>query len=124
MRKSTKFLGTLAVAGLVAAGGSAFTFGNTLPASVAGYASAAVSGVTVTNVAYVVDPADASLLTDINFVVTEDVSAGYDAILTINGPAGGATQIVCDADTASAIDCPVTDPIASINSITLTVTEN
>jgi hypothetical protein len=54
MRKPAKFLGALAVAGLVAAGGSAFTASNTIPDSVAGYGSSAVTGTgaTATGVAH------------------------------------------------------------------------
>ena len=50
MRNSIKFLGALAVAGLVAAGGSAFTASNTVDPSVAGYGTSTVSGAIVSSV--------------------------------------------------------------------------
>lgn len=52
MRKNTKIVGAVAVAGLVAASGSAFTNSNSVAASVAGYGSAAVTGATMTAVTH------------------------------------------------------------------------
>lgn len=124
MRTSTKLLGGLAAAAIVAAGGSAFTAANTgVDAANVGYQSATISGVSVTNVAYVVDGADASKLSDINFTETEDVSVGHQAILTINGPTE--TQTVCDTSVIGSITCVVPAAqaaIAGILSIALTVT--
>ncbi len=48
MRKNFKLLGAVAVAGLVATTGSAFTAGNTVVSSVAGYGTATVTGATST----------------------------------------------------------------------------
>lgn len=54
MRKSTKLFGALAVAGLVAAGGSAFTAANIGQdaTKVMGYSTTTVSGATVTSLTY------------------------------------------------------------------------
>ena len=123
MRKSAKFLTTLAVAGLVAASGSAYTAANTgVDDAYVGYDSNSVSGVTVTNVAYNVDAADASKLSSIVFTETQDVSSGYDAVLTINGPTS--TQVACTATYAAGtgtITCPTTASVASVTSVALTV---
>lgn len=124
MRKSTKLLGGLAAAAIVAAGGSAFTAANTgVDAANVGYQSATISGVSVTNVEYVVDAGDASKLSSIVFTETEDVSAGHKAILTINGPAE--TQTVCSTVVVGTITCAVPAlqaDITTILSIALTVT--
>lgn len=52
MRKNIKVLGAVAVAGLVAATGSAFTAGNSVANSVAGFGTSTVSGATVSAVAH------------------------------------------------------------------------
>ena len=94
MRKSTKILGALAVAGLIIAGGTVFTEANTVPTSTAGYGTSTVTGVTVTNVHYAVSTADANAIDSIAFTETQNVSTDkFQAILTING---GPAQIVCD----------------------------
>jgi hypothetical protein len=122
MRKSTKILGALAVAGLIIAGGTVFTEANTVPTSTAGYGTSTVTGVTVTNVKYNVHATNANLLDSIVFTETEDVSlpTHYKGILTIDGPL--TTQIVCDLSVANAITCLTpTQVIGAITSVALTV---
>jgi hypothetical protein len=51
IRKRT-LLATVAVAGIAATGGTAFTAGNTVADSVAGYGTSTVSGATVTDVSH------------------------------------------------------------------------
>jgi hypothetical protein len=50
--KPTRIVAAIAVIGAVAAGGAAFTAGNTVPASVAGYGQANVTGGVVDNLTY------------------------------------------------------------------------
>lgn len=120
-----KFLGALAVAGVMAASGSAFTAANTgVDDAYVGYDFNTISGVTVTNIAYNVNATDASKLSSIVFTETQDVSIGYDAILTINGPSG--TRITCTptyggTPAVGTIDCPTTANVADVTSIGLTV---
>lgn len=52
MRNNKKTLAALAVVGVVAAGGSAFTASNTVPDTVAGYGSSTISGATATSLKY------------------------------------------------------------------------
>lgn len=123
MHKKSKLLAAVAAAGLVAVGGSAFTAANTgVDDAFVGYDSAQISGVTVSNVEYVVDSTDASKLSSIVFTEAEDVSAGYEAILTINGPT--TTQIACTAtydsmSSTGTITCltpgQLIDPVTSIS---------
>lgn len=59
MRKSTKLFGAVAVAGLVAAGGSAFTNSNSAIANqvhVGGYSTTTVTGADVSDIAYTYSP--------------------------------------------------------------------
>jgi len=71
MRKSMKLLGAVAVAGLVVAGGSAFTASSTIddPHQIVGAVSQLISGVTVSSVVYTTAP-----LTDITSKVTFHVT--------------------------------------------------
>lgn len=126
--KKKRFLAAFAVAGMIAASTSAFTAANTgVDDAYVGYDSATISGVTVSNVAYNVDESDASKLSSIVFTEAEDVSTGYDAILTINGPTEA--QIACTAtydgvESVGTIDCPTTANVADVVSIALTVSAN
>ncbi len=125
MRSSTRVLGGLAAAGLVAAGGSAYTASNTMTAVAAdhvGYGSVSVTGVTVSNIGYNVSSTDSSMLSTIVFTVAEDVSGPeYKAILTINGST--TSQITCDPRTATTISCPTaSQSVAGLQSVQLAVT--
>ena len=130
MRKNFKLLGAVAVAGLVAAGGSAFTAANTgVDATIAGYESAAVTGVTVTNVEYVVNATDATKFSSIVFTETEDVSTGYTAKLSLGDGATGTvyTSTTCATPTYTVstgpgtITCATTANVADVDHVALTV---
>jgi hypothetical protein len=86
MRKSTKMVGGLVIAGVVAATGSAFTASNLVPASTAGYGESAVTGATVSNVAYTL-AADPSKLASVVFTATTDVT-GKTAQMTLRTTSG------------------------------------
>ena len=131
MRKNFKLLGALAVAGLVAAGGSAFTDANTgINDAIGGYSSADVSGVVVTKVEYVVDVANSAKFSSINFSESTDVvTVTHTAKLTVTG---GATPVVttctigATAGTTAApatITCPTTANVEDVTSIALTVAQ-
>lgn len=83
MRRSSKVV----IAGIVAAGAiggvAAFTAGNTVPASVAGYGSATVSGATATAIDYTLS-ADGTTITGASVVFNSDltgktVAAGFNS---------------------------------------------
>jgi hypothetical protein len=96
MRMSRVLLAGVAVAG-VAASTSAFTNSQPLPAEddIVGYGEVAVSGVTVSNVAYIPLGTDASQLDEVIFTVGEDTT-GTEALLTVTGG---------NADPTSPISC-------------------
>jgi len=85
MRKS-KVLGAVAVAGLVAAGGAAFTASNTFAqgatAPLTGYASTSVSGGTINSLKYNLNPpgdnVDSVTLVLANDTTTSAVSIGFN----------------------------------------------
>jgi hypothetical protein len=91
MRNSTKLFGAVAVAGLVAAGGSAFTATSTIDSSqkYVGAVSQAISGVTVTNVNYTVGADDTT--TAIDFAVAQVLAAGDSVSASVNS----GTPVVC-----------------------------
>jgi hypothetical protein len=119
---------------------SAFTAGNTVEESVAGYGTATVSGVNTSDISYVLNDAKTQV-TAINFKVTknlDDVYLDLDAWLQLkdaNGNVGNLVDctittfvvgpIAGDADDYTPISCPLppATAITSFNSIALTVAE-
>ncbi|MCW2584813.1 MAG: hypothetical protein JWN55_329 [Frankiales bacterium] len=75
MRGTTKLIGAVAVAGLVATGGSAFTGSNSLPAAsvTKGYGSQTITGVTATSVTYTTDT-PGSTITSVGLILTGDTT--------------------------------------------------
>lgn len=74
MRTSIKFLGALAVAGLIAAGGSAYTDSNTQPATqTVGYGSTTITGATVSSMAYTLST-DGTNVNSVALVLVGDTS--------------------------------------------------
>lgn len=102
MRVSTKLLGALAAATIVAAGGSAFTAASTIDnnAKHVGAVAQTISGVTVTNVQYTINPAtDAT--TQVAFHVAEDLKSSDVVTATVSGTTGtgGPTEATVCAQT-------------------------
>jgi len=104
MRKSIKVLGAVAVAGLVAASGSAFTAANTVPASVAGYGTSTISGATATALNYTL-AADGATITAAALTFT-----GNQTGKTIKAGFGTAALTACTVGThdTTANTTPVT----------------
>lgn len=80
MRHSTKFLSALAVAGLIAASGSAFTAGNTIAASNAGSGATVISPYTTSNIQYDANDTNPQNLDAVTFTLND--VARYVAIRT------------------------------------------
>jgi len=83
MRISTKLIGAVAVAGVLAAGGAALTDSNTVADSVAGYGSAVVTGATASAIVHTLSADGLGIVsTQITFSVTQagrTVVAGFGA---------------------------------------------
>jgi hypothetical protein len=122
----------LAGAAVAAAGiaTSAFTAGNTVEASVAGYGNASVTGVRTTDINYLLDSTDKSEVTRIDFTIIEDLDGvtyqGITPYLQLEDADGfvGAA-ITCDIAGLHEIQCtlPADTKLASFNKIGLTVAE-
>jgi hypothetical protein len=132
MRTSRVLLAGVVVAG-AAVTTSAFTAGNTVQSSVAGYGSATVTGATTANINYVLDSTDKSLVDSIVFDLNEDmtipVTEGLQAWLQLrNGGSTVGSAVQCTIGTYAASVTPVTCsiPDTAINTfdgVALTVAE-
>jgi hypothetical protein len=103
MRKSQKILGAVAVAGLIAAGSAAFTATSTIDDAAVhvGAVTQSITGVTVTNVDYTINPAT-DLTTVVTFDVDEDLVATDKVTATISATAPADTEtVVCAAGVPS-----------------------
>jgi hypothetical protein len=114
MRKSRLVLVGVAVAA-AAATGTAFTAGNTFnpTTDVAGYGESTVTGATVTNIHYTLDT-DPSKIAEVDFTVTEDVTAAHATAVLKDASATPVTLATstCDATTLHAITCALSTPVA------------
>ncbi|MCW2692488.1 MAG: hypothetical protein JWM67_1092 [Mycobacterium sp.] len=128
MRKSTKIVGGVVIAGVVAATGSAFTASNIVPASTAGYGESAVTGASVSNIAYTL-ATDPSKLASVVFTSTTDVTGktAQMTLRTVGGVVG--TPYPCDLGTYTAnamtITCVTGDTpaLAAFTATGLTVSQ-
>ncbi|HWH29631.1 MAG TPA: hypothetical protein VNU26_11825 [Mycobacteriales bacterium] len=126
MRKRT--LGVALLAGLAVSGAGAFTAGNTVPSSTAGYGSATVTGATVTDIAYTLDATDtdSSKVTAVVFTANGDLSLKTAKMTLKNGGSDVTTATnTCAVTylTNSTITCTFTaaQEIASFDGLALTV---
>jgi hypothetical protein len=93
MRKRT--LGAVLLAGLALSGAGAFTASNTIAGSTAGYGTAAVSGVTVTDTNYTLSLTDNSKVTAMSFTHADNL-VGKTVLLDLKN---GGADIAGDAAT-------------------------
>ncbi|MDX6268503.1 MAG: hypothetical protein QOD70_3243 [Frankiales bacterium] len=109
MRKSSKLIGALAIAGIAAAGGTAFTAGNSQAASqVVGYGSTTISGATVASMTYNLSPAGDNV-NSVQLVLAGDttgsaVSIGFNGGAATSCGTGAFTTVTtytCDNGGAS-----------------------
>jgi hypothetical protein len=80
-RKTRKIIGAVALIGALAAGGAAFTASSAIPATVAGYASASITGATANSVSYTFDTSSSASpsygdIIAVNLVFNEDLTNG------------------------------------------------
>ena len=80
MRKTSTLLGSLAVAGMIAASGAAFTSTNTVAASAAGSGSTAIGSYATSAISYAPNDTNPQSLDSVTF--TLDKAASYVAVRT------------------------------------------
>ena len=108
MRKSRVLLAGVAVAAAGVAT-SAFTAGNDVPDTIAGYGEGTVSGATIDTIHYVSDPADPSVITSVTFVSRTDVT-NQVATMTLKHKTS-ATDSTLILNTGGPYDCTTTGPM-------------
>lgn len=111
--KTSKIIAAVALIGAVAAGGSALTASNSIPASVAGYGSSTISGATATALNYTL-AGDGTTITGATLTFTGDKTGrtvkaafGTDALTTcVVGTYDGTTStpVTCSGFTQSTAD--------------------
>jgi hypothetical protein len=99
MRASRVLLAGVAVAG-AAVTTSAFTASNTVPASVAGFGEGAVTGATVTDIHYVADTADGTIVDAIEFTSTTNLTGKTSTVTLKNSGSVVGTPYACTIKTA------------------------
>jgi hypothetical protein len=127
MKKLGKAFAAIAIAGAVAAGGSAFTNSNTVVDSTAGIAETVVSGITVTSVDYDItgDGADAAVIDQVNLVQTDDpadpADNNLDVVVYFNTTG---TPFACGVGAVDAVAhtisyaCPITGGGQDVEAVT------
>jgi hypothetical protein len=127
MRKSGKLVGALAVAGLIATGGAAFTASNTLPAGgISGYGESVSTGATITAVEHTLLSTDNSKLASVAFTSTTDVTGKTASMTLKNGTTVVGSPYTCTLGayaTTMTITCATADNplLSAFNTTGLTV---
>jgi hypothetical protein len=105
MRTSRVLLAGVAVAA-AAVTTSAFTASNDVPPSVAGFGQAEVSGATVTNIHYVTNDDDGTILDAVEFTASDDITLNTSTMTLKTGSASGVGGTVV----GDPYPCSVTTP--------------
>ena len=107
MLKSRNGIIALAVVVALAIGGAAYAFtaSNTVPPSTAGSGSGAVSGYTVTNLHYALNPTTPANIDSLTFTITPAVPSTGTGKVVISAAlsTGGPTTYTCSTDTAGTV---------------------
>jgi hypothetical protein len=113
-------IGVVAVV-VVAGGAYAFTASNTVPATVAGAGTGAVSGYTVTNVDYTTNTTTPANIDSLKFTISPAIpSTGAGKVVIAAAlSTGGPNNYTCAADTAgTTVTCPTTSPQLTVALLT------
>ncbi|MGH8890902.1 MAG: hypothetical protein ACRDV3_14230 [Acidothermaceae bacterium] len=107
MRTKTKIVSAAAIVAALAAGGSAFTASNTLPAATVGYGSVTVTGATATDIAYSLTADGTKIAQEVITFSTAPtgatVTAGWDGQATLGAcTLAGAVATCVDGVTSTA----------------------
>ena len=102
-KRRRRLIGTLVVAGALATATYAFTASNTVPASKAGDGSGAISGYTVSNVAYTLNATNPANLDSVAFAL--DSAAGTVKVKLV---AAGSTWYSCTNPSGNNWTCATT----------------
>lgn len=130
MRKLGKAFAVIAVAGAIAAGGSAFTASQTLVTSYAGIGTQSVTGANVVNVHYDLD-APKTTVTGVSLVFTGDTTdqevflslvAATNPSLCVNGVAAEVVGVFAAGETS--YTCTVSVATSAASTLTVVVADD
>lgn len=113
-------LGALVVAGALAGGTYAFTASNTVPSSTAGSGTGAISGYTISAIAYTLDSTTPTNLNQVAFTIAPTTASQVKAQL-----ASGGSWYAC-TNTSGSVTCATTSPqatAAAATSLTVVATQ-
>jgi hypothetical protein len=114
-RKRNRYLAAAAIAAIVAPAAYAFTAANTVPASSAGSGSGAISGYTVSNVAYTLNSSNPQNVDQVAFTISP--TTGTVKVQVVSG----GSWYAC-TNTAGSVTCATTSPqatAAAVNQLTV-----
>jgi hypothetical protein len=114
-RKRNRYLAAAAITAVVAPAAYAFTAANTVPASSAGSGSGAISGYTVSNVAYTLNASNPQNVDQVAFTISP--TTGTVKVQVVSG----GSWYAC-TNTAGSVTCATTSPqatAAGVNQLTV-----
>ena len=114
-RKRNRYLAAAAIAAIVAPAAYAFPAANTVPASSAGSGSGAISGYTVSNVAYTLNASNPQNVDQVAFTISP--TTGTVKVQVVSG----GSWYAC-TNTAGSVTCATTSPqatAAAVNQLTV-----
>ncbi|MCC7365407.1 MAG: hypothetical protein IT303_13660 [Dehalococcoidia bacterium] len=106
-----------ALVGVVAVSAVGFAASNTVSPTLAGDGSNTISGYTVSDVDYVLDATDPSLLASVDF----DLSAAASSVRA--SVTGSAPYATCTSTGGNGWTCPVTDSVLSVDELRVIAAE-
>ena len=114
-RKRNRYLAVAAIAAIVAPAAYAFTAANTVPGSSAGSGSGAISGYTVSSVAYTLNASNPQNVDQVAFTISP--TTGTVKVQVVSG----GSWYAC-TNTAGSVTCATTSPqatAAAVNQLTV-----
>ena len=111
-RKMSIIFGVIVALG-IAGGAYAFTASNTVPATTVGAGAGAVSGYTVTNMHYTLNPTTPVNISSLTFTISPAVPSTSSGKVVIAAAlsTGGPNNYTCTTDTGGTnVTCPTTSP--------------
>lgn len=115
------YLAALLLALVIAGGTYAFTASNTVPASNAGAGSGAVSGYTVSNIHYGLDPTTPTDVDTVSFTISPAVPSTSTGEVVVSAAlsSGGPYTYTCTTDTTGTnVTCNTTSPQLTAGALT------
>ena len=117
MKKSHRLSGIILIALVLTVATFAFAAANTVPPSNAGDGTGVISGYTVTNVNYILNGANPSLIETVTFTINPAPPAATgDVEIQLDGT----TWITC-TNTAGSVSCPVAGSVTALAAANLRV---